>query len=260
MVETNKEQKQETNIDLQKVVMNYLKATQRVFDVVNYLLASERLLNEEEYEKYTQRHRVMPSQQDAMNYETAKEEANGWILRQTMNELLFILALFLDDCRAIATIATWNAKKITGDLQKLLQDERAEFFKMDFAQRIQHLKNKYGIASAVEDHILSIYNTYRTLAGKGGVVSEAEAVEEGRLVLKLRSVLLKSTPSAEGPKPGAITVTSEIGDVVKKFAAGDKIKLSKDEHVASILTGAFFIGSMAESLKKYALQLGVLKS
>ncbi len=252
--------KQETNIDLQKVVSNYLKALQRVFDVVNYILASERLLNEEEYEKYTQRHRVMPSQQDAMKYERAKEEANAWILRQTMNELLFILALFLDDCRAIATIASWNAKKLTGDLQKILQDERAEFFKMDFAQRIQALKNKHGITSAVEEHIVSIYNTYRTLAGKGGVVSKEEAVEEGRMVLKLRSVLLKSAPAVDGPKPGAITVTTEFGDLVKKFAEGEKIKLSKDEHVASILTGAFFIGTMAESLKNYALKLGVLKT
>ena len=252
--------KQETNIDLQKVVSNYLKALQRIFDVVNYILASERLLNEEEYEKYTQRHRVMPSQQDAMKYETAKEEANSWILRQTMNELLFVLALFLDDCRAIATIASWNAKKLTGDLQKILQDERAEFFKLDFAQRIQTLKTKHGITSAVEEHITSIYNTYRTLAGKGGVVSKEEAAAEGHMILKLRSVLLKSTPATDGPKPGAITVTTEFGDLVKKFAEGEKIKLSKDEHVASILTGAFFIGTMAESLKNYALKLGVLKT
>ena len=43
---TESESPKPAQINLGEVVNNYLKALQRVFDVMNYTLASERLLNE----------------------------------------------------------------------------------------------------------------------------------------------------------------------------------------------------------------------
>lgn len=76
-------------------------------------------------------------------------------------------------------------------------------------------------------------------------------VTDGKLTVKLLSVQLKTAPS-EGNQPGGVFVTSEVGDIVKEFNAGAEVRFSKGEHLAVILTVAFFITSQAQSLKEFA--------
>ena len=74
---TESESPKPAQINLGEVVNNYLKALQRVFDVMNYTLASERLLNEQEYENFSRGNRVMPSQQSRLDYEGARSETSN---------------------------------------------------------------------------------------------------------------------------------------------------------------------------------------
>ncbi len=244
-----------TQINLGEVVNNYLEALQRVHDVVNYTLAAERLLNEDEYDEFSRQSRVMPSQKSRMDYHQAKEEMNRWLLKQTLNESLGVLVLFLDDTRTISTLSSWKSKGGEGDIQKMLQDERLEFARLDLPGKINYLREKHSISSPSEEHILSLYKVRRALATREGKVPEAEA-SEGKLTVKLRSVQLKTAPS-EGNQPGGVFVTSEVGDILKEFAVGSEVRLSKSEHLAVILTVAFFITSQAQSLKEFAQSLGV---
>jgi hypothetical protein len=252
------EEKKTTQINLGEVVNNYLEALQRVHDVVNYTLAAERLLNEDEYDEFSRQSRVMPSQKTRMSYDGAKEEMNRWLLKQTLNETLGVLVLFLDDTRTISTLSTWKSKGGEGDIQKMLQEERLEFARLDLPGKINYLREKHSISSPSEEHIISLYKLRRSLATRDGTVPEAEATD-GKLALKLRSVQLKTAPSAEASQPGGVFVTSEVGDIVREFNQGETIRISKGDHLAIVLTVAFFITSQAQSLKEFAQSLGVTK-
>lgn len=245
-----------TQINLGEVVNNYLEALQRVHDVVNYTLAAERLLNEEEYDNFSRQSRVMPSQRTRMDYNQAKDEMNRWLLKQTLNETLGVLVLFLDDTRTISTLSAWKATGGKEDIQKKLQDERLEFARLDLPGKIGYLKSKHKISSPSEDHITSLYKMRRALATRDGTVPESEATD-GKLTVKLRNVQLKTSPS-EGAQ-GGVLVTSEVGDIVRDFKVKEEIRLAKTDHLAIILTVAFFITSQAQSLKDFAVSLGVTR-
>lgn len=258
---TPEQDKKPTQINLGEVVNNYLEALQRVHDVINYTLASERLLNEQEYEQFSQSHRVMPSQKSRMSYEQAKEETNTWLLKQTLNESLGVLVLFLDDCRTLSTLSTWKSKgqkgEDAGDIQKILQEERVEFARLDLPGKINFLREKHAISSPSEEHIISLYRARKALANKNSIVGDNDTDSSGKLAVKLRSVQLKAAPS--GNQQQGVFVTSEVGDLMHEFKQGDRIRLNKQEHIAAILTVAFFITTQAQSLKEFAQGLGVTK-
>lgn len=247
-----------TQIDLGEVVNNYLEALQRVHDVVNYTLAAERLLSEDEYDAFSRQSRVMPSQKSKMDYHQAKGEMNRWLLKQTLNESLGALILFLDDTRTISTLSTWKSQGGGGDIQQVLQDERLEFARLDLAGKINYLKERHSLFSPSEKHILSLHKVLRCLASREGTVPEAETTN-GKLTVTLCIIQLKTTPSDAG-QPGGVTVTSEIGDLVKEFNTGSEIRFNKGEHLAIILTVALFITSLAQSVKAFAQNLGIVDS
>jgi hypothetical protein len=260
-LDTPRSQNPETprnQINLGEVVTKYLQALQRVYDVMTFSLAGQRLLNESEYEAFSRSNRIMPSQQTRMDFDTAREETASWLLKQTFNESLGLLVLFLDDVRTICGICQWKAKegRTESDLQRVLQEERASFLRLDLPGKIDHLKSAYGIDSQSIEHVRSLYKARIAMANKDSVVSEKD-VTDGTLTLKLRSVQLQAAPAANGGQKGAVVVTSELSDITRDFSVGQEIKLNKNEHIASILTIAFFITSMAESLRDYAQKLGV---
>jgi hypothetical protein len=248
--------KKATQINLAEVVSRYLEGLQRVHDVINYVLAGERLLNEQEYENFSRASRVMPSQATRMDYDKAKEETNNWLLKQTLNETLGLLTLYLDDCRTICSICQWKADsgRTDGQLQKILNEDRATFLRLDLPAKIDALGSQYGISSTTADHVKSLYKARLSLSNANGLVSDKEAVD-GKLAVTLRNVQLVSKP-AEG-QGGGVFVTSEVGDISKSFAVGDKVKLAKSEHLACILTIAFYVTTLAQSLRDYAQKLGV---
>ncbi|MGJ8640087.1 MAG: hypothetical protein ACSHYA_11925 [Opitutaceae bacterium] len=244
-------------INLGEVVNNYLKALQRIFDVMNYTLASERLLNEQEYENFSRGNRVMPSQQSRLDYEGARSETNTWLLKQTLNEALGVLVLFLDDCRTLGTLSSWKSKGGEGaDLQKKLQEDRISFARLDLPAKLAHLEKEFELSSPSSEHILSLFKTRRVLANNASTVRE-EDLTDGKFTVKLRSVQLKTNPGNQ-ENPG-VFVTSEMGDMTREFTAGSKLQLNKQEHLATILTVSLFITSQAQSLKEYAQKLGVAK-
>ena len=251
---------QPTRINLGEVVNKYLDGLQRVYDVINYTLAAERLLNEQEYDEYSRSSRVMPSQKSRLSYDEAKEEMQTWLLKQTLNESLGLLTLFLDDCRTISGISKWKAdeNRKEEEIQKLLNEERGEFLRLDLVKKIDFLQDKYALKSESTDHIKSLYRARLALANNKGVVTENETGgADEKLSVKMRSVRLSSSPSSgqEG-----VLVKSEVGDIDREFGVGEKIRFSKNEHISSILTVAFFITSQAQSLKEYATKLGVIKN
>ena len=254
---TESESPKPAQINLGEVVNNYLKALQRVFDVMNYTLASERLLNEQEYENFSRGNRVMPSQQSRLDYEGARSETSNWLLKQTLNESLGVLVLFLDDCRTLGTLSSWKSKGGEGsDLQKKLQEDRISFARLDLPAKLKYLEDEFELSSPSNEHILSLFRARRVLANSSSIVRE-EDLEGGKFTVKLRSVQLKTNPG--GTENPGVFVTSEMGDMVREFNAGEKLQLNKQEHLAVILTVSLFVTSQAQSRKEYAQKLGVAK-
>lgn len=252
----NTTDKKPTQINLAEVVSRYLEGLQRVHDVINYVLAGERLLNEQEYENFSRASRVMPSQATRLDYDKAKDETNNWLLKQTLNETLGLVTLYLDDCRTIASICKWkaDANRSEESLQKILNEERAAFLRLDLPAKVAALKETFGIESSTADHLSSLYKARLSLSNADGLVADKDATD-GKLTVQLRNVQLVSKPAEN--QPGGVFVTSEVGDTVRVFKVGEKVKLGKQEHLACILTSAFFVTTLAQSLRDFAQKLGV---
>lgn len=151
------------------------------------------------------------------------------LLKQTLNEALGVFVFFLDDCRTISVIAEWKSKKGEADYdsQQKLQEDHIKFAALDLIGKLNYLKERHDLSSPSEEHIVSLYKARRSLANKDGIISENDATNDHQLVVKLRSVQLKSTPAEA--QPGGIFVTSEIGDMERSFDVGQKVELSKNE-------------------------------
>ena len=245
-------------INLGEVVTRYLEGLQRVYDVVSYFLAGETLLNERDFENFARSGRVMPSQRSKMDFDAARNASSSWLLKQGLNETLGLLTLFLDDCRTIAGLAKWKASDQSNQkaLEKVLNEERSNFLKLDLSGKIESLNETYVVsAKEAEEQVLSLYAARVCLSNANGVVTESELDGADALVVKLKNVKLHSAPSSEGQ--GGILVTSEMGDVEKSFQSGERISLGKNEQVAVILTVSFYVTSLAQSLREYATNLGV---
>ena len=175
----------------------------------------------------------MPSQQSRPDYEGARAETNTWLLKQTLNEALGVLVLFLDDCRTLGTLSSWKSKGGEGkDLQKKLQEDRISFARMDLPAKLKYLEDEFELSSPSNEHILSLFKPAR--ARQQRKCGAREDLADGKFAVKLRSVQLKTNPGNQ-QNPG-VFVTSEMGDMVREFKAGDKLQLNKQEHLAVILT------------------------
>lgn len=254
-MQESQQDKKPTQINLAEVVNRYLEGLQRVHDVINYVLAGERLLNEQEYENFSRNSRVMPSQSTRLDFDRAKDETNNWLLKQTLNETLGLVTLFLDDCRTICSICQWKTKenRNEADLQKILNEERAAFLRLNLVSKIEELKSRFEVESTTAEHVISLYKARTSLSNPNGLVADKD-LDSGKLTIKLRNVNLVSKP-AEGQNSG-VFVTSEVGDTVRTFSEGEKIKLGKSEHLAVILTSAFFVTTLAQAVRNYAQKLG----
>jgi len=107
-------------------------------------------------------------------------------------------------------------------------------------------------------------------------VSNARIIDESQLdtskalvlsTVKIRNqankMEMKYTLVAESEadlKTGKISVTSQVEELTKEFLPGSDLSFSKNETFCVILTGAFFLTSLAQSLKEKAQSLGVSDS
>lgn len=246
MTETTTPEPKSVQINLGEMSLKYLGAIQRVFDMAACTVGSLRNQTEKDYDEFARALRFMPSQQHHLAFDAVRPVAESWLLRQLLAEAAGLLVPVLEDARSVAALATWKStgSNDQSQLQKILGEDRQAFIRQSFDDKLKLLREEYNIASPNETSIHSYLKLGQALA-RGGTVTDADANDGKDLVVRLMALDIQPA------KAGENQMTGRVVDVPKRFAAGDKIELKKEE-VLSVFGGiSLFITAIMSSLQGF---------
>jgi hypothetical protein len=253
-------QTQNSSIRLADVAANYLGALQKIYDITCYTLSGSRKLNESDYDEFSGNLQVMPQQSTRLDFESAKEVTEQWLLRNSLGDSVSLITPLLEDVRTIASLCQFKASgsKDGTKVQKIVTDDRAAFLPIPLEDKFKKLKEEYGIASLVQEHVESLILVVKTLMWRQGIVTKEDLGSADTLKVKIRSVQIVAAngPESSGQGSATMSLTKKMGDSEKEFKVGDKIRLTKAEHMGAIITITLFVGSLLEGLQAYARSTG----
>jgi len=237
---------QSTQISLRDMGLKYLGAVQRVFDLATTTFGGLRCQTERDYDEFGRSVRFMPSQQQRLNFDNARQAAEHWLLKQLIADGLGLLIPFLEDTRSVASLARWKADGTNDQarLKEIMQDERQAFLRLPLEGKLQHVKEKFGLSAPNEAFIEGYMKLGQALV-RGGTVAAADTTDGQTLVVKLAAVDLQ----AKAGETGAPSVTGRVVEVQKRFAVGEKIDFRKEEVLSLFASIAMFITGMMGALQ-----------
>lgn len=232
------------SISLNDIGLRYFATLQRLSDVIVFTWAGARSVSEQGYEEVARSVPGLPASQFRVPFHTAREEAERLWLKQSINELLGLCMVFLEDVRKLAALVTFNAARAraTGDLASLAAEVNAALGQSDPETRVKQLRERYGIYSPEESELLSLAGFARSLFVNGGIVPNGAAV-----TLQLKML---QPPEPEDSEP-------RFGEFQRIWMAGEIIALTREQHAAIFTTLSIFIGGMLAAVQEYAQRSGL---
>ena len=159
-------------ISLNDIGIRYIQAIQRLSDIMVIHWAGFRTLNEQTFDELAKTIPGLPATDFRLPFEVAKAEADFTLLKQTLNEVLSLNMIFLEDVRKLAALVAFNAARAnsTGDLAALAAEVNTNTSGLDMFARFAQLKEKYQIQSPFESCLASLHNVGKFLFQANGVV------------------------------------------------------------------------------------------
>jgi hypothetical protein len=240
---------QSIQINLREMGLKYLGASQRTFDLTACTIGALRCETERDYDEFARSVRFMPSQQHHLAFDAIRPAAESWLLRQLLSEALSLLVPLLEDARSVAALAAWKAEGGIDQtrLQRILQEDRQAFLRLSLDDKLKHVKEKFAL-SAPNESFLNGYLKLGQALVRGGAVIEADATDDGALVVRLAAVDLQPA-SGEGVAAGAMT--GRLVEMQKRFAVGDKLEFRKEEVLSLFASISLFITGIMGSLQAF---------
>jgi hypothetical protein len=249
-------------ISLRDVGLRYVQFLQRLFDVTAFSLASARVANEQGYDEFVRSVGVLPAGQFHLGFDLAKEETGRWWLTHGVNEALNIVAMFLEDCRKLAALCEIKGAQNKGisDVSRFEQKLQTNEIGVPIPQKLSGLQSGHGVTSPFAEQVLDLDNLRRCMFEQRGVAGEAG------LTVRLKQVQI--VPASVGPNPGEssdarpdqaggnVQLTGRLVDAARTFAPGERIMLSKAEHMAIFITLSVFLSSMLDAIHALARRTG----
>lgn len=220
-----------------------MSALQRLSDLMVYMWTCAHCANPQIYDQAPQALPGLPKTELRMDFNAAREEAERWWLHHSINELLGLNALFLDDVRKLCALIAFNAARLnaTGDLASLAAEVNGAAGKADIAGRLHHLKTRYHLVSPFEAEILS-FAIFGQFLYRGGVVPKETVVK-----LQLKCV---QAAGQGGPQ-------ARLTDMQRTWGPEEKLLLTREQHTAVFTTVSLFLGSMLSAVQEFARLSGL---
>lgn len=174
----------------------------------------------------------------------AVDEYRTWLLANGLRAVVEALGLFLDDIHrflAAMTLFEGRGRNVTitaGELQRAMDQEPKRFHKRGFPAKLEHVESTYGVAldSALVPMVRSVNAARNCLVHRGGIVSDKDLGESGKLVVRWRRLAIFVT--GEGGErrldpPMALEAGAQVAarneDVEKVFGRGERLEFSAEE-------------------------------
>jgi hypothetical protein len=237
-------------LNLADIGHRYLRALQRLFDLASYLAEGSRLVSERGYDEMAKSVRFMPSQKEHRAFDAAREEADRYLLKNLLGDLLTLVVPFLEDLRVFCGLAAWQTtERDPKALERLVIAERADFLKLDLVSKFGHLRDVCGLTSPLTPSVLALTNVGVCLAARGGVVSEKDVTSGNELTVTLIALDLLPSDAAKIAE-GAAVVTPRLGELRKTFAIGETVRFEKTEYLNIIATVSLFTTTLLTATQK----------
>ena len=234
-------------ISLNEIGHRYLSALQHLSDLMVVTWAGAQSLDADIYEKTFRSIPGLPSTSVRFPFETARTEAALWWVKNSLNEVLGLSQVFLEDIRRVCGMVVFSTAKAkaSGDLAALAAEVNSAPGALDITSRIKHLQSRYGVVVPLEAEIVSLTGLHRCLFQTGGSLPEGAA-----LALQLKAI----QPPAEGSSE------PRFADYSHTWKSGERVSLSREEHAAIFTSISLFLSTTLASAQEFAKASGLAEN
>jgi hypothetical protein len=239
---------------------------QRLIDQLEFAHAGSALVRDEHYPGQHAFLAFYPSNNTRLSLDAAREASEQWLVLHTLRDSLEVMSQFLeqaDRCCAVYQLAAKPEPK-GADLMRLDSRSRA-FHRLGFPKKVQRLADDFDVTAEFTEHVVSQNDARNCVVHRRGTVSTEDTLQNGRLQVKwirmrLQAVSSDGATTTDLDGPTVLTAGSSINlitaPMVRSFAVGESVKFSYDDLVGIVITQWRFVGTMAESIQRYAEGLG----
>jgi hypothetical protein len=244
------------------------RSLQHVQDVVSFGLIASQNASEQTLQLPGAFFHMMPASNETLDFETARNEFNKWVLMAGMRDCVEGVNVFLDRCRRVCFLQSMADKPEipAEEWNKGMVEESIRFHRKGLPDKIKHMQNKYGdsILPEVTKDVLSINLARNCLVHREGVVTQHDLNSEEGLLVKWRKMeVVVSGPSGERLIAGEARV--EAGEQVslrhakaqRLFKKGEVVAFTVDEFAELSLTLTLFGFQIANNIEDYGRSHGV---
>ncbi len=234
-------------ISLPIIAQNFFGALQRHFDLLAFNLAGTQSADAEKYNHFSSLTRMMPVAQLHRDFDQMKAFAHGLLIRQSVNDLLSMVAACMDNCHLLCTLFA-NKKAMETDpkaTNELVGRKQEAFVNSSLQDKFEVFEKEFGILCELEDGITSMAIALRALMRNNGVVTAEDVDDDGELVFEFKTVQTIQ-PAKEGDRPEV-----RLADTRRAFKAGDTIDLTNSELLSLNTTIASFFDALFKSVAAF---------
>lgn len=234
-------------ISLPAIAQNFFGALQRHFDLLAFNLAGMQGADAEKYNHFSSLTRMMPVAQLHRDFEQMKTFAHGLMIRQSVNDLLSMVAACMDNCHLLCTL--FSEKKAMEEDPKAANERVARrqeaFVNSALQDKFEVFEKEFGITCELEDGVTNMAIALRALMRNNGVVTADDVDDEGELVFEFKTVQMIQ-PAKEGERPEV-----RLADTRRGFRAGDTVDLTNSELLSLNTTVASFFDALFKSVAAF---------
>jgi hypothetical protein len=220
---------------------------QRLVDLPSVGIIGVRKVDESEYQAGPFKESFQIASDGRVPFPEVKEEFVDWCLKNSFTEAIDCMNAFLEECRLLAAMfRLGSGTAAVGQWDRIWNEEKTDFHWKGFPKKIKILREEFRIQSDFENHVLTLNQARNCLVHRLGTVGSEDITEGGKLVVKwfairtlvIDKVTLVETPIAEQEEPtkNESNVVSRIGLFEKRFAIGERIRLSPSELAYTMYT------------------------
>lgn len=258
------------NVNLVAIQDNFRVQLQHLLDVLLLTFSANETVSQQAYDNYSFFMSFSPAANRKFDFDTAKSEAENWLVRSLMRDTIDFTSVFLENCRVSCALfrLSGNTQLTQHDIDKIFNEEKKAFHNKGFPAKLLELSDEFGVRSEFEVHVRSLNRVRNCLVHRLGIVESKDVNDSGSLILKLRTIqIVAKSPDGKQEKvisspeavEGGWTVSIRFCDDERRFKPGDKIKLTYRELYDSIVTLTVFANTLVQSIDEYSNKLGILR-
>ncbi len=257
------------HIDLSALQATFFRRLQHQLDVIKVLqvgcerVTAEQVAGQEEFGRF------VPANGAQLPHETAKAEAQDWLLRGFLRDAIEGTGLFVDECLQICEVMPIVVKGTAkeAELHRLIHDLPRINHRLHLPQKLEKLDRQFGITTRFNENVLSLNKARTCVVHRLGNVSPLDIDDTGVLKISFQHAKFVARGQDTGQelvidRPGIVTTEESMLELhfvnnERSFRLGERVRLHAHELYDTIITLWRFGLTTAQEIEAYGKALGI---